>query len=185
VPENEDISPEGRVRAVFRLLIVFIIVAGWSARTFSQQISADSMAFRSGLSEDAHAAQDVLCRFFELLHDNLYAEAAELYGGSYSFLLEGCCPGADPDDVVYLWHEGCGRCGLQCLEVREVVEWTTLPGGGFRFAVKFSTDDGGILVVGPCCGASAEEDPPDSIFHFNVGRRGETWKVETLPFYVP
>ena len=135
--------------------------------------------------QSAKSAADVLRRFFSLLHGEQYAEAAKLYCGSYSFLLEGCCSDADPDDVVYLWHEGCGRCGLQCLEVREIVDWSPLPDGGYRFDVKFSTDEGDLYISGPCCGATAEQDPPDSVFWFSVLRTDAGWQVGGLPLYVP
>lgn len=167
------------------LIAAAILAAGLCSPGTAQRHPADSSTSVVRSGEDVEGAQDVLRRFFELLHDSLYAEAAALYGGSYSFLLEGCCPDADPDDVVYLWREGCGRCGLQCLDVREVVDWTALPDGGYRFRVKFSTDEGDLFVSGPCCGATAEEEPPDSVFWFNVLRTDEGWKVGRLPLYVP
>jgi hypothetical protein len=126
----------------------------------------------------------IIHRFFELLSDELYSEAALLYGGSDSFF-QACSPDVDLSDHEEHWRAGCGRCGLQCMKVRELEYAEIMSDGRLRFMVKFSKENGEILVIGPCCGASEEEDPPDSIFSVFAEKFDSGYQVVSLPPYIP
>jgi hypothetical protein len=129
-------------------------------------------------------AELMIHRFFELLSDELYSEAALLYGGSNSFF-QACSPDVDLSDHEEHWRAGCGRCGLQCMKVRELEYAERMSDGRLRFLAKFSKENGEILVTGPCCGATEEEEPPDSIFSVFVKKYDSEYRVVSLPPYVP
>ena len=129
-------------------------------------------------------AQLVISRFFDLLSDELYSEAATLYGGNNGFF-QACSPRVDLSDHEEHWRAGCGRCGLQCLKVRELEYAERMSDGRLRFLAKFSKENGEILVVGPCCGATEEEEPPDSIFSVFAEKSDSGYRVVSLPPYIP
>jgi len=56
----------------------------------------------------------------------------------------------------------------------------------FVLSANFLTGDGEIFVRGPCCGASGEDMPPESIFEFRAIKddSGE-YQVLDLPVYLP
>jgi hypothetical protein len=130
-------------------------------------------------------ARSVLVRWLELLSADRFAEAVELYGGDYG-VLEYWNPPLAPQDYEGLLHNGCKINGLQCLPVKEIVQVAASGDSGFAFTVKLGNDDGSTLVIGPCCGASAEDEPPDSLFVFWVRpHEGGRFVVESLPPYTP
>ena len=108
-------------------------------------------------------AREALIRYFDLLHDGSFQEAAALYGGPYDALVSWN-PELNPSDHAALVRSGCTRNGLQC---QEVLEATLAEGSSetrFIFEVKFKNDDGSLFVRGPCCGATATEQPPQDVF---------------------
>lgn len=132
-------------------------------------------------AEDARAA---LVDFLTLLNQGNYQEAVPLYGGDYE-ALQVFNPGIDPSDRLALWTWACGNQLLQCLEVRS---GTLLhqEGDTYVFRVEFSNPDGGLFVLGPCCGANETEMPPESEFEFTVMTSAEGgFVVLNTPPYVP
>ena len=131
------------------------------------------------------AAQQALIEYFALLHDGRYQEAAGLYGGTYD-VLASWNPEQEPADHAALLESGCTRNGLRCLEVLEA---TSLPGSSpthFVFDVQFRNDDGSLFVLGPCCGATATEMPPQDTFAITVETTTDgRLVVMELPVYVP
>ena len=135
-------------------------------------------------NKDIGEAQQVVIRFFDLLSNEQYLEAAELYGGSYLFHHEHCFD-IDPEDIEKLWSEGCGRCGLQCFSIREIEYEERLLDGRLRFTVILSKKDGETLIIGPCCGETEEESPPDSVFNVFVKEFERGYKVTSNPPFKP
>jgi len=43
----------------------------------------------------------------------------------------------------------------------------------FRFIVEFKYDDGTLIMLGPCCGATETDMPPKSQFPYTVVRVGD------------
>ncbi len=123
--------------------------------------------------------------FFDLLQAGDYAEAAGYYGGSYE-LLTGYNPNVDPSDLATLWRNGCSANGLNCLTVRALTPAASEEPGVIAFDVQFSTREGELFVIGPCCGADETEQPPVSLFTVRVARGDDgRYRVIDLPPYRP
>jgi hypothetical protein len=129
-------------------------------------------------------ARDSLLGFFSALGSGSYAEAAQLFGGSYE-ILEGWNPEIPASERAALWEAACTRNGLQCMKRVEVLQVEEVSTEETRLTVRFRTDGGNEFVLGPCCGATVEEMPPVRDFEFTVRRSGDRYLVETLPVYVP
>jgi len=136
-------------------------------------------------SEGLEKARNALTTFFELLHQRKYEEAAELYGGDYQ-VLQGWNPSLDPQDYRSLLANGCEINGLQCLQVKRIMDEKVVSVAEYHFTVEFMKQDGSLFMRGPCCGASATDDPPESQFTYTVIKNcaGE-FLVRELPVYVP
>jgi hypothetical protein len=133
---------------------------------------------------DLRVAQAALTDYFAHLDEGRYAEAAELYGGSYE-ALQGWNPGVDPADHATLLENGCTINGLQCLPLKSVLAQEAISDDTYQFMVTFATADGETFVLGPCCGADETEMPPQSEFTFTVVKVGDAYRVQELPVYVP
>lgn len=126
-----------------------------------------------------------MIEFFALLHDGEYEQAAAFYGGSYDELTSKN-PDLDPADGTSLFRNGCTLNGYQCLEILEAEPADSAGVDDFAFNVRFQNDDGTPFVLGPCCGATATEQPPVEVFRVVVHRTGDgSFRVMTLPVYVP
>lgn len=134
---------------------------------------------------DETAAAEALVTFFDLLQAGDYAEAAAHYGGSYE-VLAGYNPNVDPEDVVTLWRNGCSINGLNCLKVRSHKTDGRTEVGEWLFNVEFSTREGDLFVLGPCCGATEAEQPSASTFPIRVALQEDgRYRVIDLPPYAP
>lgn len=135
-------------------------------------------------SSDLDGARQALVAFFSLLHDHRYSEAANYYGGSYE-VLRGWNPSVAPDQAATLLEQGCTVNGLTCLPIGRVVSEARLSPTEFTFTVEFSNDDGTLFVLGPCCGATEAEMPPQTQFAYTVRGTSDGFRVQDLPVYVP
>ena len=107
-----------------------------------------------------------------------------MYGGSYEALINQN-PSVNPEDTEELWQNACQKNGYQCLEIKQVVNASRDAQGLFHFVVEFQQADGSLFVLGPCCGASATETPPQSQFEYTVRVAGGIFLVADLPVFVP
>jgi hypothetical protein len=123
--------------------------------------------------------------FFELLNQREYKRATALYGGDYQGLQEWNIL-IDPKDHAVLLKIGCELNGLQCLQVKRIVDEKVVSLAEYHFTVEFLNQDGSLFVRGPCCGGNATDFPPESQFAYTVIRNcdGE-FLVRELPVYVP
>jgi len=129
-------------------------------------------------------AHDVLINFLTLLHTKKYADAVPLYGGEYD-QLQVFNPQIDPADKAALWAWACDNQLLQCLEVRSAT-FKNLAGDSYVFQVEFSKPDGGLFVLGPCCGSNETDMPPVSQFEYTVSQNADhRYVVLNLPPYIP
>lgn len=133
---------------------------------------------------DEKRAQEALLNFFEFLHNEQYAEAAQLYGGDYTNVINNN-PTLDPQDQTALLRNAC-TYHLQCLRVKNVVKVERISPGEYQFTVEFVNNAGVLFVLGPCCGADATQMPPQSQFVYAVVKGGDgRFRVMGLPVYVP
>lgn len=135
-------------------------------------------------SANLQTAQDCLESFFSLLSFGAYEQAVFLYGGSYE-PMRNMNPAVSADDYAALWENACTSNGFQCLPVRQVLQAYEDESGVFHFLVEFKGRDGGLLVVGPCCGTDATQMPPRSQFEFTVIRNQGKYLVQQPPLFVP
>ena len=136
-------------------------------------------------SEGLEKARDALTSFFNLLRQREYERATALYRGDYQGLRDSN-PLVDPQDYATLLKYGCEINGLQCLQVKRIVDETVVSMAEYRFMVEFMNQDGSLFVRGPCCGGNATDFPPESQFAYTVIRNcDEEFLVVELPVYVP
>lgn len=128
-------------------------------------------------------AVESLSRYFALLATGRYAAAAPLYGGDGGMLREWNPEMAD--DNASLLQAGCERQLYPCRSVASVVGVRPTGEREWVVTVTFANPDGTLFVLGPCCGASPEEMPPQSEFDYTVRQQGEGFVVMELPPYVP
>lgn len=135
-------------------------------------------------ADEQDQAQQVLQDFFGRLSNGEYAEAADLYGGSYETLVS-FNPELDPDDHATLWMSGCQINGLQCLAIRTTTYNEVTGSGEYLFTVEFSNPDSSLFIREACCGENPA-DPPQSQFEFRVVKGGDGYfRVLDMPVYVP
>jgi hypothetical protein len=174
-----------------RLLMLLIagiigsVIAGCGA-TSTPGTTATSAATSNTAQagEDIDRAREALTNYFAALHGKRFAEAAQLYGGSY-LELAGYNPRVPPDDHVKLLENGCTENGFQCLEIREVLKAETVSPTEFSFVVEFKNEDGTLFTQGPCCGANATEQPTRSQWTYTVKKVEDAFLVQELPVYTP
>jgi hypothetical protein len=135
-------------------------------------------------SDDVQGAAQALTSYSSLLHAGHYDEAAHHYGGDYD-VLRGWNPDVNEDDYATLFERGCTANGLVCLPIGSVLHQHQVSPTEFRFVVEFINDDGTCFVLGPCCGATEEEMPPQTEFTLTVRKVDNSFLVQDLPVYVP
>lgn len=134
---------------------------------------------------DMEAARATLVAYLSALTAGKYSEAVELYGGSYEVLRDNN-PNLTPDDFPALFRAGCTLNGFVCnLIIKNFVADAQLSATDFRFTVELQNPDGGLFILGPCCGADPAEEPPWTQFDFLVRKTDDKFKVQDLPVYVP
>ncbi len=159
------------------------IVASCLLAMFSLVLATGTIAGVSDESSSA-SAEEALAAFFGALSSGDYESAVDLYGGTYE-ILAGWNPEVNPDNKAALLKSGCMRNGLQCLELRRIVERRSMPDGAIRFVVEFSTHEGELFVRGPCGDEDSAASSPELLFTYDVGDVGGRFKVFGLPPYVP
>lgn len=150
-------------------------------------LAACALPSTSGVTPSAAAdpAARALVRFFEDLHSGRYAEATELFGGSYEVLIDHN-PLVEPSDQAALWRNACTINGAQCMRVRTATLQGSPSGSEFVFLVQFENDDGSVLEAGACCGGDPADFPAVSEFPYSVARTSDgRFLVQDLPVYLP
>ena len=133
---------------------------------------------------DIIQAEQALIAFFEHLSKRDYALADALYGASYEPLVY-LNPSIPEDDHEALWRSACEVNGFQCLPVLNVIGTEKFSLNEYIITVEFRGADGTPFVLGPCCGASEKEMPPESQFEMFVIESGGRYLVTSLPVLVP
>jgi len=133
---------------------------------------------------DLGKARDTLIAYFSALNGRRYNEAVGYYGGSYEQNLRQFNPGLAANDYAGLFEHVCSGL-LKCLKIRRVVSQEVVAPRGFRFVVEFSNPDGSLFKLGPCCGSTEEDMPPQTQFSYVVTRIENRFLVQGLPVYVP
>ena len=175
-------------RLLFFALVVLLLISACTARQVTQPSATaagpENTLEPTSLPSTMAEAHDVIVNFLTLLNAKQYADAAPLYGGEYE-QLQIFNSEIDSADHVALWASACDNQLLQCLAVRSIT-FKELRGDSYVFQVEFSNLDGGLFVLGPCCGADETEMPPVSQFEYTVSRNADMkFVVMNTPPYVP
>ena len=130
-------------------------------------------------------ARQALTDYFSALTAKNYPEAVALYGGSYE-VLQNNNPALDQTDYPALFEAGCTFNGYVCdLKIKNIAQEVQLSETDFRFTVEMESSDGSLFVLGPCCGADPQDEPPWTQFDFLVKKVNGKFLVQDLPVYVP
>lgn len=167
-------------------LIVVGLAAGFVAGCQPGRIQPEKVTIEPAPPPtDEEFAKAAVTVFFTQLQAGDYSLASALYGGSYDVLLD-FNPRVAPTDYETLWRNGCSINGLNCLEPRTVTLVEQPSADTFVFDVEFSTREGELFIMGPCCGVTETEQPPVSSFPIRAAR-GEDgrFRVIDLPPYRP
>ncbi len=142
----------------------------------------DTLTVTLTLEQSAHLT---LTNFYDLLNQGAYAQAAGLYGGSYD-TLRSYNPVIDPEEKAGLLEAGCKFNGFTCLKVLSAIPIQAGNPKIFEFEVTYANPDGSLFVLGPCCGETEENMPPQSTFIVHVTcENTDSCHVLDLPPYVP
>lgn len=133
---------------------------------------------------DSEKASQALTRFFSELSNGDYAEAADLYGGSYEILAD-FNPDLEVNDRVSLWKNGCQINGLQCLTIRTITFNEHLDSGEYVFTVEFNDAAGNLFVLDACCAEYPTIEPQFQFEYRVVKTAGGDFLLLDLPVYVP
>jgi hypothetical protein len=136
-------------------------------------------------SSETQLALQALTAFFAHLQAGEYEQAAALYGGTYDVMIDHN-PEIDPHDHAALFRNACTINGAQCLETGSVVLEEASTPKEFKFAVQFKNDDGSVFELGPCCGETEANQPPQSVFVYTVAKStANDYVVLDMPVYTP
>jgi hypothetical protein len=175
-------------RGISLLFLSMLILVGAACGTgptpTSTPFSAPFPTPTHSTPTDLESAREALTTYFSLLHAGRYSEAIGYYGGSYE-TLRVWNPDVHGDDYVTLFERGCTTNGLMCLQVGKIVDQEQVSPTDFRFVVEFVNDDGSLFVLGPCCGETEEDMPPQSQFTVAVKKVDHGFLVQDLPVYMP
>ena len=142
------------------------------------------------LPENLTLAWDVLISVFDDIHSGRYEAVLKGLGTLPPDLiatLQAWDPDwqADPDDIAGILKKAC-TSGFVCLPIRRVVAVEPISETEYEFVVEHALDDGTVFILGPCCGASETEMPPQTNFTYRVVRDTDgQWQVLWAPIYVP
>jgi hypothetical protein len=165
-------------------LLVICLVMALIAGCQNEQSNVSTTGPAESTSEQELAGETAIL-FFDYLRSGRYDDAAGLYGGSYE-VLQGWNPSVEPADFTTLWRNGCSINGLNCLNTRSVQVAEQTATGEFVFLVEFSTREGELFVLGPCCGANETEQPPVSVWPIRVAKGTDNqYRVMDMPSYSP
>jgi hypothetical protein len=154
---------------LLRLMLGLSLVLGWSLGCGGSSTETPETGAFTGLAE----AREALASFFSLLHDGQYGQAISYYGGDYEVLREWN-PDVPGDDLAKLFENGCTVNGLQCVEIKTVLQALETSPGLYTFTVEFAEDDGRLFTRGT-----------ESQFTYTVRKVNESFLVQELPVYIP
>lgn len=142
--------------------------------------------------DESTKAEDALVSFFTYLSNQDFEKALllleldelELDGSTNSWKsLENFSLPEDRSDKAKVLKRYCEAIGT-CLKAK-VIETKKETDDAYNLVVQFQNTDGSTFVLGPCCGATEEEMPPQDRFDFKVRKINNVFKVATPPIYVP
>lgn len=157
-------------RKIWFFLLCFLL----NACTYGQNNASQSIAQKK--------AQLALTQFLEKLADGEYADAVELYGGSYEELRD-MNPLVPENDLHSLWKNGCQLNGFQCLPLLRVIDVQEIKPEAFLFTVELDDGSGKTYEQGSCCGGS--DDQRKTHFDFRVIHSDGGFLVCDMPPYLP
>jgi len=170
--------PEGRMLLNENGTVTSVLdTFGTNGKTLAEieEMIATSPVFSQ---DDLDRAREVLFSYLSSLHAGRYAEAVNLYGGSYD-ILRDWNPALDPNGYAALFKSGCETNGLMCLDLAGFLLKEVVSPHEFKFNVEFITEDGSLFVSG-------SEASPQSKFVFTVLKDDNgKFLVQDLPVYAP
>ena len=175
--------------AVILLVVLLGTSACWSSATLPD--SSSSISARTG--DDGNiapelspqAALPVLEAYFNALNAGSYVEAARIFGGDCTPLLE-FNPDIPQDDKAALFASACQTNGYLCdLQLGEILRSSRLSDLAVQFTVTLNQPDGSPFQPDPCCGDESTPESPLREFVYTVAWQDGLFQVLELPVYSP
>lgn len=169
-----------RISALSLMILASLLgsCAAPRAATDASPLPAESTTSTPVL-DDLDQARATLIAYLSALNEGRYAEAAQLYGGSYELLHE-YNPGVAPSDKAGLLEGACTANGFVCARVHAIVDAEARSPTEFVFTVELE-ENGKVFVFTPPPGAEGQSR---SRFPFTVVKADDTFLVLDLPPYV-
>ncbi|RJR31636.1 hypothetical protein C4569_01600 [Candidatus Parcubacteria bacterium] len=168
------------------LLFIGLVVSGCTLlkdNNNGQQNKADRIV---SAQDEITQAQEALITFFKYLSRQDFESALTLFEpdeeNSWEWIANFTIE-EDRNNKAEVLKNYCEAVGT-CLEVK-IIEAKKEVDDVYNLVVQFQKPDGGVFVLGPCCGATEEEMPPQNKFNFTVKKINSVFKVTTAPVYRP
>ena len=174
-------------------VFLFVVLLGISACRPSAALpdSSSSISARTGDEKNVapelspEAALPVLEAYFIALNAGSYLEAARIFGGDCTPLLE-FNPGIPQDDQAALFESACQTNGYLCdLQLGEILRSNRVSDQAVQFTVTLNQLDGSPFELGPCCGDEQISESPLREFVYTVAWQDGQFQVLELPVYSP
>lgn len=175
------------------VVFLFVVLLGTSAcwSSAALQDASSSISARAGDDKNfppelsPETALTVLEAYFSALNAGSYMEAARIFGGDCTPLLE-FNPDIPQDDQAALFASACRTNGYLCdLQLGEILRSNRLSDLAVQFTVTLTEPDGSPFELGPCCGVDQISESPLREFVYTVAWQDGLFQVLELPVYSP
>ena len=175
--------------AVFLLVVLLGISACGPSAVLPD--SGSSVSSRTGDDKNfapeltPETALSVLEAYFNALNAGSYLEAARIFGGDSTPLLE-FNPEIPQDDQEALFASACQTNGYLCdLQLGEILQSNRVSDLALQFTVTLNQPDGSPFELGPCCGDEQISVSPLREFVYTIAWQDGLFQVLELPVYNP
>ncbi len=139
---------------------------------------------KQSIDSETQLAETTLTSFFDNLSQQKFDKAVEFFTSDQEMRNNLSIYGPEQKTGKADIMENYCTSVPSCLKVN-IRDAKKMNDGEYTFKVQFHQKDGKLFILGPCCGATEKEMPPQDTFDFTVKKIDGIFKVTTPPVYVP